>query len=79
MLLVIDAETGIREQDKHVFGYAVEAKKAVVIVVNKWDTVKKDENTMNEFTKKIRNEFKFLDYAPIVFVSALILFISSFS
>ena len=71
MLLVIDAETGIREQDKHVFGYAVEAKKAVVIVVNKWDTVKKDENTMNEFTKKIRNEFKFLDYAPIVYVSAL--------
>ena len=71
VLLVIDAETGIREQDKHVFGYAVEAKKAVVIVVNKWDTVKKDENTMNEFTKKIRNEFKFLDYAPIVYVSAL--------
>ncbi len=71
VLLVIDAETGIREQDKHVFGYAVEANKAVIIVVNKWDTVKKDQNTMNEFTKKIRNEFKFLDYAPIVYVSAL--------
>ena len=51
VLLVIDAETGIREQDKHVFGYAVEAKKAVVIVVNKWDTVKKDENTMNISSK----------------------------
>lgn len=71
VLLVIDAETGIREQDKHVFGYAVEARKAVVIVVNKWDAVDKNEHTMNEFTKKIRNEFKFLDYAPIVFVSAL--------
>lgn len=71
VLLVIDAETGIREQDKHVFGYAVDANKAVIIVVNKWDTVKKDQNTMNEFTKKIRNEFKFLDYAPIVYVSAL--------
>ncbi|MCF0116462.1 MAG: ribosome biogenesis GTPase Der, partial [Bacilli bacterium] len=71
VLLVIDAETGIREQDKHVVGYAMDAKKAIIIVVNKWDTVNKTDNTMNEFKKKIRNEFKFLDYAPIVFVSAL--------
>lgn len=69
--LVIDANTGIREQDKHVVGYALEAGKAVVIVVNKWDLVKKDSHTMAEFEKNIRKEFKFLDFAPIVFVSAL--------
>lgn len=71
ILLVIDAETGIQEQDKHVVGYAIEAKKSIIIVVNKWDTVEKNEKTMAEFTKKVRDEFKFLDYAPIVFVSAL--------
>lgn len=71
VLLVIDAETGIQEQDKHVVGYAIEANKSIIIVVNKWDTVEKNEKTMAEFTKKVRDEFKFLDYAPIVFVSAL--------
>ena len=71
VLLVIDAETGIQEQDKHVVGYAIEAKKSIIIVVNKWDTVENNEKTMAEFTKKVRDEFKFLDYAPIVFVSAL--------
>lgn len=71
VLLVIDAETGIQEQDKHVVGYAIEAKKSIIIVVNKWDTVEKNEKTMAEFIKKVRDEFKFLDYAPIVFVSAL--------
>lgn len=71
VLLVIDANEGIREQDKHIVGYAIEAKKAIIIVVNKWDLIDKNENTMAEFTKKIRNEFKFLDYAPIVYVSAL--------
>lgn len=70
-LLVIDADKGIQEQDKHVVGYAVEAKKAIIIVVNKWDLVKKDNNSMNEFTKNIRKEVKFLDYAPIIYVSAL--------
>ena len=71
VLLVIDANEGIIEQDKHVAGYAVEKKKAVVIVVNKWDLVKHEQNTMSDFEKKIRKEFKFLEYAPIVFVSAL--------
>jgi GTP-binding protein len=69
--LVIDANAGVREQDKHVAGYALEAGKAVVIVVNKWDLVKKDSHTMAEYEKKIREEFKFLSFAPIVFVSAL--------
>lgn len=71
VLFVIDADAGILEQDKHVVGYAVEKKKAIVIVVNKWDLVKKEQNTQAEFEKKIRNEFVFLDYAPIVFTSAL--------
>lgn len=70
VLLVIDADVGITQQDKHVVGYAMDAEKAIVIVVNKWDLVKKTESTMHEFTKKIRNEFKFLDYAPIVYISA---------
>lgn len=70
-LFVIDAEAGIRNQDKHVVGYAAEQDKAIVIVVNKWDAIKKDDKTIYEFTEQIRNEFKFIDYAPIVFVSAL--------
>ena len=70
VLLVIDANEGIIEQDKHVVSYAVENKKAVIIVVNKWDLIKKEQNTQAEFEKKVRKEFQFLDYAPIVFVSA---------
>ncbi len=70
-VIVLDGEEGIVEQDKNVAGYAFEAHKAIVIAVNKWDIVKKDTNTMNEFIKKIRDEFKFLSFAPIVFVSAL--------
>jgi len=70
-LLVIDGSQGIKEQDKHVVGYAMESKKAIIIVVNKRDLVKKDNNTMNEFTKNIRSEFKFLDYVPIVYTSAI--------
>ncbi|MCR5230576.1 MAG: ribosome biogenesis GTPase Der [Solobacterium sp.] len=69
-LFLIDAEAGIREQDKHVAGYAHDAGKPVIIVVNKWDAVEKDEHTMNEFTEKVRTEFAYLAYAPIVFVSA---------
>jgi len=69
--IVIDANVGVLEQDKHVAGYAYEAGKAIVIVVNKWDLVKKDSHTMSEFEKKIKKEFKFLDFAPVVFVSAL--------
>ena len=69
-LFLIDGEEGIREQDKHVAGYASEAGKPVIIVVNKWDAVEKDEKTMNRFTEKIRAEFGYLSYAPIVYVSA---------
>ena len=70
ILFVIDADHGITEQDKHVVGYAVEKKKAIVIVVNKWDLIKREQNTMSDFEKKTRKEFQFLSYAPIVFVSA---------
>ena len=70
VLVLIDGELGIREQDKHVAGLAHEAGKGVIIVYNKWDTVEKDDKTMNKITKEIRAHFKYLDYAPIAFVSA---------
>lgn len=68
--VVLNAKEGIREQDKHVAGYAHDAGRGIVIVVNKWDTLKKDSYTMKEFESHIRNEFQYLSYAPIVFVSA---------
>lgn len=68
--VVLNAEEGIREQDKHVAGYAHDAGRGIVIVVNKWDTLKKDSYTMKEFESHIRNEFQYLSYAPIAFVSA---------
>ncbi|HLR40619.1 MAG TPA: ribosome biogenesis GTPase Der [Virgibacillus sp.] len=70
VLVLIDAETGIREQDKNIAGYAHDAGRAIVIVVNKWDTVEVNEKSMKEFENKIRTQFQFLDYAPIVFLSA---------
>ena len=71
VLLVIDGHQGITEQDKHVVQYATDLHKAIIIVVNKWDIVDKDTNTMSSFEKEIRKEYKFLDYAPVVFLSAL--------
>lgn len=70
VLCVINAEEGIREQDKRVFGYAHEAGKGLIIVVNKWDTLEKNTDTMREFELKIRDQFRYLHYSPIVFVSA---------
>ena len=69
-LVLIDAETGIREQDKKIAGYAIDAGKSIMIVVNKWDTVEKDTNTMNRWEKEIRAHFQFITFAPIVFLSA---------
>jgi len=69
-LIVINAEEGIIEHDKHIAGYAIEMGKAVVLVVNKWDTVD-DQNDINSFKKEIRNNFQFIPYAQIVFLSAL--------
>ncbi|MFT9098171.1 ribosome biogenesis GTPase Der [Liquorilactobacillus sp.] len=71
VLVVLNAEEGIREQDKKVAGYAHEAGRGIIILVNKWDTLKKDNRTMTEFEEKIRQEFQYLSYAPIIFVSAV--------
>ena len=68
-VLVINADEGIIEHDKHIASYALEAGKPMVIVVNKWDMVK-DKNDMSSFTKLVRSEFQFLSYVPIVFLSA---------
>jgi len=70
-LLVINREEGIIEHDKHIAGYAIEKGKGIVIVVNKWDTVSEKDSDIKNFTKEIREEFKFISYAPIVFLSAL--------
>ncbi|AOT68443.1 ribosome biogenesis GTPase Der [Geosporobacter ferrireducens] len=69
-LIVIDATEGVTEQDTKVAGYAHEQGKASIIVVNKWDAIEKETNTMNTYTKEIRNELSYMPYAPILFVSA---------
>ncbi|ALC81429.1 MULTISPECIES: ribosome biogenesis GTPase Der [Bacillus] len=71
VVVVLDGEEGIIEQDKKIAGYAHEAGKAVVVVVNKWDAVEKDEKTMNQFEENFRAHFQYLDYAPLLFMSAL--------
>ena len=70
-LLLIDATEGLTEQDKKVAGEAHEAGKGIIIVVNKWDLVEKETNTMRDFTRKIQAELLFLSYAPVLFISAL--------
>ena len=70
-LLLIDGADGVTAQDAHVAGYVLEKQRSVVVVVNKWDTVEKDSNTMVEYTRQIRQDLKFLDYVPVIFVSAL--------
>ena len=67
--VVINAEEGVIEHDKHIASYALEAGKPIVLVVNKWDTVA-DKNDIKSFTTLLRNEFQFLSYVPIVFLSA---------
>ena len=68
-VVVINAEEGIKEHDKHIAGYAIERGKGLIFAVNKWDTVK--DTTINEYEKLMRAEFQFAPYAPIVFISAL--------
>ena len=69
-LIMIDAGTGITEQDEKIAGIAHESGKASIIVVNKWDSIVKDNSTVNEFTRKIRESLAYMPYAPIIFVSA---------
>ncbi len=69
-VVVINAEEGIIEHDKHIVSYAIDAGKAIVLVVNKWDTVNDKDKSMKEWIKNIRNNFQFIPYAEIVFLSA---------
>jgi GTP-binding protein len=70
-VLVLDAEAGVTEQDKKIAGYVHEAGKGLILMVNKWDKVPKDNHTMNEFDKQIRDELAFAQYTPILYGSAL--------
>ncbi|HHU93019.1 MAG TPA: ribosome biogenesis GTPase Der [Halanaerobiaceae bacterium] len=71
VLMLIDATEGVTGQDKKIVGYAHDNGKAIVLAVNKWDLVEKETNTMEEYKKEIYNELKFINYAPITFISAL--------
>lgn len=71
VLMVVDASAGVTEQDKKIAGYAHEAGKGVILVVNKWDLVDKDDKTSLRFTEKLREELGFLQYAPVLYASAL--------
>ena len=70
-LLVLDAQEGVTALDTHIGGYAHESRRSVILVVNKWDAIRKGPTTTQDFTRDIRERMKYLDYAPIVFISAL--------
>ncbi|MFP4439306.1 MAG: ribosome biogenesis GTPase Der [Chloroflexaceae bacterium] len=70
-LLLIDAEEGVTAQDTHIAGMVLEAKKGVALLINKWDLIEKDNDTFNAFTQKVQEAFKFIDYAPLLFISSL--------
>ena len=69
-LLIIDAEAGITAQDTHIAGFILEAWKSTVVLVNKWDTIEKDTYTMDDYTQHVRRELNFMDYVPLIFISA---------
>lgn len=69
-VVVLDGEEGVTEQDKRVAGIAHDAGKAVMFVINKWDAVEKDDKTMNRFSREVMDHFSFMDYAPMLFISA---------
>ena len=70
-LIVINAEDGVTEQDTKVAGYVHEEGKAAIVVVNKWDAIEKETGTLEEYKKKVLEDLKFMDYAPVLFISAL--------
>jgi GTP-binding protein len=70
-LLILDAQEGVNALDTHIGGYAHESRRSIIIVVNKWDAIRKGPTTTQDFTQEIRDRMKYLDYAPIVFISAL--------
>jgi len=69
-LLLIDANDGVTAQDAHIAGYVLERSKGVVVIVNKWDMIEKDEHTMVQFAKQVREDLQFLSYVPVLFISA---------
>ncbi len=69
-LLMIDATTGITAQDAHIAGFILDQWKSCVVIVNKWDAIEKDSFTMEEYTRKIRSDLNFMDYVPLLFISA---------
>ncbi|HQY93083.1 ribosome biogenesis GTPase Der [Caldilinea sp.] len=69
-LLLIDAQEGVTMQDMHVAGYVLERNKSVVVLINKWDAIEKDSQTMVEYAKTVRDQLAFLDYVPVLFISA---------
>ncbi len=71
VLLVVDATSGVTLQDAHIAGFILDAWKSAVIVVNKWDAIQKDSNTMDEFTRTVRRDLNFMDYVPVLYISAL--------
>ncbi len=69
-LLVVDATTGLTAQDAHIAGFILEAWKSTVVVVNKWDAIQKDNYTVDTYTRQVRHELNFMDYVPVLFISA---------
>jgi GTP-binding protein len=69
-LLIVDAEAGITAQDTHIAGFILEAWKSTVVLVNKWDAIEKDSFTMDQYTQHVRQELNFMDYVPLIFISA---------
>ena len=69
-LLLIDAQEGVTMQDMHVAGYVLERNKSVVVLINKWDAIEKDSQTMVEYANTVRDQLAFLEYVPVHFISA---------
>jgi GTP-binding protein len=69
-LLVVDATSGLTSQDTHIAGFILDVWKSVVVLVNKWDAILKDSYTMDNFTRQLRYELNFMDYVPVLFISA---------
>lgn len=69
-ILMIDAKEGVTEQDTKIAGEAHEAGKAIIIAINKWDEIEKDNNTMEKYKKEVYNKLAYITYAPIIFISA---------
>ncbi|MFC2036699.1 ribosome biogenesis GTPase Der [Chloroflexota bacterium] len=71
VMLLLDAQDLVTAQDAHVAGYILEEMRSIIVVVNKWDLIEKDTYTMNAYTKQVRGDLKFLDYVPVIYISAL--------